>query len=59
MLDCRVISEESVLDPVLFNIFIGDLDTESKCILIKFADDAELGGAGCKHFESRQNLKAS
>lgn len=35
----------SVLGPVLFNVFISDLDTEVKCILTKFADSTNLGGA--------------
>lgn len=39
------VSQRLVLQPLLFNIFVGDMDNEMEFALSRFADDTKQCGA--------------
>lgn len=47
--------EGFTVGPVLFNVFINDVDTECEGMLSKFVDDTEWGGPG-DSFKVREAL---
>lgn len=53
------VPQQSRLDPVLFNIFVNNVDNRSDCTLNKFVDDTRLGGlANMLEHHSEETRKA-
>jgi len=45
MVSLKGLYQNTIVGPVMVNVFINDLDSEIECTLSKFADDTKLSGA--------------
>lgn len=54
----KEVLQRSVLGPLLFNIFINDLEEVTECLLARFAGDSKLGGT-TDILKSRTDIQSS